>query len=135
MTKNCIIKQIEAGRIPEDQLCVLTPVLANQRDPVAADLLIYIGKLELWRRWGFESLEDYIEQAEVPESIMRCVAAYLLAEDLHQPFMRMDRGGEARQAVVRLCEDRPIDVSHEEFSKRYHNARELLDRCRAAFTD
>ncbi len=135
MTADCIIKQVEAGRLPEDFLCVMTPTLANQKDPVAAELLILICKRELWRRWGFKSMEDYIAQAGVPEAIMRSVALNLMIDELDQPYMRMDRSKEAQNAVVRLCGDGPFDMSNEVFSARYLRARELLNGCRSAFRD
>ena len=132
MTDNCIIRQIEEGRIPEDYLCVLTPMLARQKDPVAADLLIHIDRRRLWQRWGFAGMEDYITQADVPEAILRCVALTLMIEELDQPYMLSGRNSGARQAVVRLCGDGPFDISHDEFSRRRQRALALLESCRRA---
>lgn len=134
MTTNCIIKQIEAGRMPEDMLCVLTPILAKQKEPVAAELLNIIGRRGLWRRWGFESLADYTGQAGISDAFKKCSAVHLLLDELEKSYMRSAGAQKALQAVTAFCEDSPISLSNGEFVTRYGRAMALIEGCRSEET-
>lgn len=134
MTTNCIIKQIDAGRMPEDMLCVLTPILAKQKDPVAAELLNSIGRRGLWRRWGFESLADYTGQAGITDAFKKCAAVNLLLDELEKSYMRSAGAQKARLAVTAFCGDSPVSLSDDEFATRYGRAMALIEGCRSEAT-
>ncbi|MEI7901528.1 MAG: hypothetical protein WCK89_14855 [bacterium] len=131
MTADETLRQIETGGMPVDTLRLMVQILAQQKDPAAPDLLIYIGKNSLWRRWGFASLDDFIVRTRVPEAVLRCIAVYLLLEELDKPYMRTSSSAEARMAIIRLFEDRPLDIDHDEFSGRRQQALDLLEGCRS----
>lgn len=118
MEKNYIIHLVDNGMLPVDTLCVLTPMLAKQKDKVAPELLNYIDRCHLWRRWGFRDLSDYVLQTGIPEVVLRCSTTLYLISELDKPCLNREHNRKAKLAIERLYEDRPMGMTGLEFADR-----------------
>ena len=117
MTKNYIIEMVEAGRLPVDELCVLSAILSKQRDPAAAVLLNYVDEHALWKRWGFTGWDDYVGQIGVPDAVLRCSAVLSFRDGIEDDKARRMGDGVKRE-ILRLLEDNPMAMTSQEFEKR-----------------
>ena len=118
MTSNYIINMVERGMMSVDQLGVVTPILAKQRDPLAFELISYIEHHKLWIRWGFDSFTDFLIKTHVPEIVLQCSTAQMLADQLHDPSSTKWMTGGARKVADQILEDNPARLKGEEFMAR-----------------
>lgn len=118
MEKNYIIHLVDNGMLPVDTLCVLVPLLSKQKDRAAPELLNYIDRYQLWRRWGFGDFLDYVSRTGIPEAVLRCSTTLYLISELDKPCLNREHNRKVKQAIVRLYEDRPMGMTGEEFADR-----------------
>ena len=118
MSGNYVIRMVEAGKMPMDELCVLVPIMARQNEPAAAELLEYVDRHKLWLRWGFESLSDYVLQTRIPEITLRYSTMLFLLIELNRPCLHRESHRKVRQLIEKLHEDGVVKKSRTEFYDR-----------------
>jgi hypothetical protein len=128
MSKSLILAHVEQGLLPVDNLCALTPLLANRKDPESPLLLNHIDRQELWRRWGFASMTDYIARTGIPPEVQQRNTLLFLTDERTRAVFGGERNRAARALLEKLLSENPATMPGFEFIRRVEQIFAVLNR-------
>ncbi len=132
MSDNYVIRMVETGKMPTDELCVLVPIMARQNDPAAVELLEYVDRHKLWQGWGFECFSDYVIKTGIPEIVARYSILLFFIKEMNRPCLLRESHRKVRQLIVKLYEDGVVMAGAAAFTARVEGIAAALEEANAA---